>query len=222
LGVRRESGQTLGHITAEVVDQFRVGHFDSANKLVQEAWLFCMVQLLPCVNKLWGGMMRSSLLSEKDKLCGIRPTCSDEALISWFFHTYYESSWKALIAKDLEKMNATGSDDSSQGRAKKRMKRGQAHPEVANYFRTKSKIALAKADSSHDAKSWEKAVQRRAQEQFEDESRTRAIQKILENRRKRKETKTKKWLQGSGCSTMFEFAEHLARLDKPILPRNYS
>jgi hypothetical protein len=93
-----------------VVEKFRAGSFEDATDEVQKAWLFCMMELMPCINadvaKKGGLPLSQHLLLE----CGApgadafpMTTRSDEALIYWFFHAYFEKEWNGAVARDLGK-----------------------------------------------------------------------------------------------------------------------
>jgi hypothetical protein len=71
---------------------------------------FCMMELIPCINAdvaKKGGLPLSQHLLLECAAPGAddfpMTTRSDEALIYWFFHAYFEKEWNKAVARDLAK-----------------------------------------------------------------------------------------------------------------------
>lgn len=167
----------MGHITHEIIEKFRVGSYEEADPIVKKAWLFCIMEILPCINSLWkrnGVQMRANLLSEATANQQTTTSVSDEAVIAWYFKSYMEQQWIAQIAEDTDKENG-GEPKKKKGKTK-----GLEHASKSNfkyYFMMKGRINRARKDPSEEAKSWEHAVKHEAQQQFETEMVDKTIDK---------------------------------------------
>jgi hypothetical protein len=163
------------HIAMEIIGKFQQGHFDDAEEKVQKAWLFCMTELLPCVNSMIakgrGEALRLHLLSEFVANGDILTltTRSDKAIIYWFFEACLESDWLKAITEDL----AEQSKPTTYEPPAKWMKwQGCQHASrtlVHSYYRWRQKIAEMRCDKSDEALSWELEIKRYIQMKFNEE-----------------------------------------------------
>jgi hypothetical protein len=86
----------VAHINEEMVTQFRSGPYEDQTQEVQQAFLFCMLTLLPCINSEWqrNEARLNNLVSEKT-------TTSDEALLYWYL-TCYEDRWVEQFDQEVQ------------------------------------------------------------------------------------------------------------------------
>jgi hypothetical protein len=96
-------------------------------------------------------------------------TRSDEALIYWFFHAYFEKEWKGAVARNLGKRK--NPEQFAMGPTAKRAKtQGSQHQSrtmIDYYHRMRFRIEAARRDHSEAARSWEQAVKTCALEKVE-------------------------------------------------------
>jgi hypothetical protein len=117
-----------------------IGNVAGTTDEVQKAWLFCMMELMPCINadvaKKGGLPLSQHLLLECGAPCADAfpmTTSSDEDLIYWFFHAYFEKEWKGAVARDLGKRK--NPDQFTRGPTTKRAKTQGKPGSVNDYDR---------------------------------------------------------------------------------------
>ena len=101
--IGRDQNDVVSDIDETMVKKFRQGKFADQTKEVKEAFYFCMLTLMPCVNNEWQG----AEVRLHAKLSVIT-SVSDEAILYWFL-TYFQGQWLQEI-KEEEEHKATHSD----------------------------------------------------------------------------------------------------------------
>ena len=141
-----------------MVKKFRQGKFADQTKEVKEAFYFCMLTLMPCVNNEW----QRAEVRLHAKLSDIT-SVSDEAILYWFL-TYFQGQW-LQETKEEEEHKATHSDM----RPPKRNKRQGKHLSTMHFqwFHDMEKELRAKRAEAITGSEWDEAVAKEALQQNE-------------------------------------------------------
>ena len=98
-----DQNDVVGDINESMTKKFRQGKFEDQTKEVKEAFYFCMLTLMLCVNNEW----QRAEVQLHAKLSDITAV-SDEAILYWFL-TYFQGQW-LQETKEEEEHKATHSD----------------------------------------------------------------------------------------------------------------
>lgn len=144
----------FGNLDVEMISNFRRGSFDDQPEEVQEAFLFCMLNLMPRINDEW---KRSEV--HINWLLSSKITPSDEALMYWFL-TYSEEHWIEEFEKEQEWQN-TNPDIPFPKRAAAKMGQHDSNKYLNKYEEMKQEIK-SKWSNEITGKGWDEQVKAEA------------------------------------------------------------
>ena len=101
-GMGRNMHASSGHIDHATIAEFRQGDFVDQTQHVKNAFCFCMLTLMACVNKTW----QRSDISNSCMLCQ-KTSSSDEAIVCWYLHSYLDK-WIQEFQEEEEYSAANG------------------------------------------------------------------------------------------------------------------
>ena len=138
-----------GHIDHATIVQFRQGDFVDQTQHVKNAFCFCMLTLMACVNKTW----QRSDIRNSYMLCQ-KTSASDEAIVCWYLHSYLDK-WVQEFQEEEEYSAANG----GQHHPKRNKSKGKHNSRVSiQYYMLSEKKIQAATGGLEIPSDWDQGV----------------------------------------------------------------
>ena len=159
-----ENYRKYGAVDEDMINKFRHGRFQDQTDGVQQAFLFCMLQLMPNISKAWTNrtnVHQNFLISEKI-------TRSDEALLYWYLICYGQD-W----IEEFKQENGNHDNNTSVPRQRRYKPRGKhVAKEFLYKYVDKMKELISLWDDPTTGKGWDIAIQAEVNRECESEQQT--------------------------------------------------